>query len=518
MNTASESGLYGNAGQANYAAAKAGIASMTIVMARELERIGVRVNAICPVARTRLTETVAGDFMNAKEGEFDRFAPENISAVVGWLASDLVRRRHRSGRQGDGRPGAARARLAADHRVDRREAVDDRRRSTPRPAVCSPRPTRASRRSCPTSATTSPRRAEGGPSAARGPSGRLTPVRTSRPNLRGMTIAIPTTDLALDDIALGDIEQWMRPDREGIFAKLRAERPISFHEEPVPPPDVRFPQGPGFWALTRYADVMQVSRDPDTFHSAPSSTSATSRRDRRVARVDDQHGRAEAHEAAPDRQPRLHAAPGRADRRLRARAGTEIVDRVVELRRRVRLRERDRGRAPLQIICDMMGIPATRRKHIFELTNTILGVGDPEYVQTIEQLMAAGMELFQYGLALARGPARQPRGRHHDHAHAGRGRRRERRHKLTPGELGSFFLLLVVAGNETTRNAISHGMRALTEHPDQRAALDGRSRERVAHRGRGDRPLGDAGHPLPPHRDRRHRRRRPGRSRPARRS
>ena len=52
VNTASESGLYGNAGQANYAAAKAGIASMTIVMARELERIGVRVNAICPVART----------------------------------------------------------------------------------------------------------------------------------------------------------------------------------------------------------------------------------------------------------------------------------------------------------------------------------------------------------------------------------------------------------------------------------------------------------------------------------
>src|SRR5262249_25352135 len=89
VNTASESGLYGNAGQANYAAAKAGIASMTIVMARELERIGVRVNAIAPVARTRLTEQLAGDAMNAKEGEFDRFAPENISAVACWLASDL---------------------------------------------------------------------------------------------------------------------------------------------------------------------------------------------------------------------------------------------------------------------------------------------------------------------------------------------------------------------------------------------------------------------------------------------
>ena len=87
VNTTSESGLYGNAGQVNYAAAKAGIASMTIVMARELERIGVRVNAIAPVARTRLTEAVAGDFMNPKDGDFDRFAPENAAAMAIWLAS-----------------------------------------------------------------------------------------------------------------------------------------------------------------------------------------------------------------------------------------------------------------------------------------------------------------------------------------------------------------------------------------------------------------------------------------------
>ena len=97
MNTASESGLYGNAGQVNYAAAKAGIASMTIVMARELERIGVRVNAIAPVARTRLTEAVAGDFMNAKEGEFDRFAPgERRRRSRCWLASDLADGHHRA--------------------------------------------------------------------------------------------------------------------------------------------------------------------------------------------------------------------------------------------------------------------------------------------------------------------------------------------------------------------------------------------------------------------------------------
>jgi NAD(P)-dependent dehydrogenase (short-subunit alcohol dehydrogenase family) len=90
VNTASESGLYGNAGQANYAAAKAGIASMTIVMARELERIGVRVNAIAPVARTRLTEALGGDLMKADETGFDRFSPANVAAVACWLASDLA--------------------------------------------------------------------------------------------------------------------------------------------------------------------------------------------------------------------------------------------------------------------------------------------------------------------------------------------------------------------------------------------------------------------------------------------
>ncbi len=90
VNTASESGLYGNAGQANYAAAKAGIASLTLVMARELERIGVRVNAIAPVARTRLTEGLAGDYMKADESGFDRFGPDNVAAVACWLGSDLA--------------------------------------------------------------------------------------------------------------------------------------------------------------------------------------------------------------------------------------------------------------------------------------------------------------------------------------------------------------------------------------------------------------------------------------------
>ena len=120
---------------------------------------------------------------------------------------------------------------------------------------------------------------------------------------------------------------------------------------------------------------------------------------------------------------------------------------------------------PLQIICDMMGIPREDNKRIFELTNIILGVGDPEYVQTMEELMGAGMELFQYGLALAEDRAANPRDDITSSLMQAEVDDENGRHRLTASELGSFFLLLVVAGNETTRNAISHGMNALTRPP-----------------------------------------------------
>jgi len=89
INTASESGLYGLAGQVNYAAAKAGIASMTIVLARELAKYGVTVNAIAPRARTRMTESVLGD-LQPEPGAFDEWDPANIAPVVTWLASDAA--------------------------------------------------------------------------------------------------------------------------------------------------------------------------------------------------------------------------------------------------------------------------------------------------------------------------------------------------------------------------------------------------------------------------------------------
>ncbi|MGV0633811.1 SDR family oxidoreductase [Mycolicibacillus trivialis] len=87
INTTSGAGLQGSVGQANYSAAKAGIAALTLVAAAELGRYGVTVNAIAPAARTRMTETVFAEMMATQDAEFDAMAPENVSPLLAWLAS-----------------------------------------------------------------------------------------------------------------------------------------------------------------------------------------------------------------------------------------------------------------------------------------------------------------------------------------------------------------------------------------------------------------------------------------------
>jgi NAD(P)-dependent dehydrogenase (short-subunit alcohol dehydrogenase family) len=90
ISTSSASGLYGNGGQSNYGAAKMGIAAMTITMARELERIGVRCNAIAPTAATRLLGTVLKDVPVIPEGQHDPLGPNQIAPLVVWLCTDAA--------------------------------------------------------------------------------------------------------------------------------------------------------------------------------------------------------------------------------------------------------------------------------------------------------------------------------------------------------------------------------------------------------------------------------------------
>ena len=92
INTSSDSGLLGNAGQSNYGTAKAAVATMAIIMDREMSRYGVAINAIAPVARTRLTidatPQTAATMPTPKAGEVDPFSPAHVAPLVAWLASD----------------------------------------------------------------------------------------------------------------------------------------------------------------------------------------------------------------------------------------------------------------------------------------------------------------------------------------------------------------------------------------------------------------------------------------------
>jgi NAD(P)-dependent dehydrogenase (short-subunit alcohol dehydrogenase family) len=90
INTSSTSGLFGNVGQTNYGAAKTGIATLAIIAQMELDRYGVRVNAIAPSAMTRLIQTIPGVENRPKpaEGEFDRSDPGNVSPFVAYLATE----------------------------------------------------------------------------------------------------------------------------------------------------------------------------------------------------------------------------------------------------------------------------------------------------------------------------------------------------------------------------------------------------------------------------------------------
>ncbi|HVE19632.1 MAG TPA: cytochrome P450, partial [Ilumatobacteraceae bacterium] len=111
-----------------------------------------------------------------------------------------------------------------------------------------------------------------------------------------------------------------------------------------------------------------------------------------------------------------------------------------------------------------MGIPPEDEAQIFQWTNVILGVGDPEYVGSFEQLMGVLMQMFMYAQQLGEARRADPG----DDIASVLMHAEVDGERLTSQEFGSFFILLVVAGNETTRNAIAHGMKLLTDNPEQR--------------------------------------------------
>jgi cytochrome P450 len=160
---------------------------------------------------------------------------------------------------------------------------------------------------------------------------------------------------------------------------------------------------------------------------------------------------------------------------------TKLVDRLLEDHpdRRCDFVEAIAAELPLEIICEMMGIPPDDVQQVFRWTNSILGAGDPEYGGSFETLMASALEMFAYAQALGEDRLANPT----DDLTSVLMHAEVDGERLTTQEFGSFFILLVVAGNETTRNAISHGLKALTDHPEQRerwwADFDGHAKTAV---------------------------------------
>jgi cytochrome P450 len=274
-------------------------------------------------------------------------------------------------------------------------------------------------------------------------------------------IPTPQTTLRVDEIKLADPEFWQRDDREGAFAKLRAERPVSWHEEYEYP---GVPKGPGFWAVTRYADVWPISRNAHLFISGRGTNISDL-----PTELTEFFGSMINMDAPRHTKLRLIVNRGftprmvaRAEETVRVKA-RRIVDAISE-KGECDFVSEVAAALPLEIICDMMGIPSSDYRRILELTNSILGVGDPEYATTIEDLMAAGLELATYAQELGRHRISHPT----DDITSALMHAEVDGERLTEQEFGSFFILLVAAGNETTRNAISHAMKALTDFPDER--------------------------------------------------
>jgi methyl-branched lipid omega-hydroxylase len=261
------------------------------------------------------------------------------------------------------------------------------------------------------------------------------------------------------------------PERAASFALLRAQQRTPFFEEP-PAPFATEP-GRGYYALVRHADVVEASKNPEVFSSGQGATnivdlpvefneyfgSMINMDDPRHARLRRIVSRAFT--------PRMIA---RFEDDVR-RAAVAIVDDLLATGP-CDFVSRVAARLPLKVICDMMGIPDDQYEMVLAKTNLILSGFDPEFVSADPdavalQLLGAGSELADLVTGLAAARTEAPA----EDVVSALVTANIDGEQLTSAELASFFILLVVAGNETTRTALSHALLLLTEFPEQRALL-----------------------------------------------
>jgi cytochrome P450 len=278
------------------------------------------------------------------------------------------------------------------------------------------------------------------------------------------------------DIDLSEIPFWGLPQehRNDAFRRLRElDRPVFMKERKVP----FIGAGPGFYALVRHADVSEASRNAGVFSSEPASNSIPDMPrwlavyfGSMINMDDPRHARLRrivSRAFTPKILAKMEEDVARAAREIVGQAIAEGPgDFVPQIA----------ARLPVQVICDMMGVPPGHHDMVLRNTNIILGNADAEYTgvrpdisrwnvaKGLGKLLGAGHQLS----TLARRLGRERRGRPTGDLTSMLVNGDEH---LTSQELGSFFILLVVAGSETTRNAISHGLKLFTDNPGQRELL-----------------------------------------------
>jgi methyl-branched lipid omega-hydroxylase len=277
----------------------------------------------------------------------------------------------------------------------------------------------------------------------------------------------------VEGVDLSLLEFWEQPldARHADFAKLRALGKPPYFVMPEGP--FNSTPGEGYYAFVSHADVQAASRQPELFSSARGATSIEDL----PAEFNEYFG--SMINMDDPRHARLRRIVSRAftPRMIKKfeedvqRTAATIVDDLLATGP-CDFVQHVSTRLPLKIICEMMGIGDEHYEMVLRNTNLILSGADPEFISedmdtAILQLLTAGKDLADLVSEIAADRAANPQ----DDVITALATANIDGEQLTPAELGSFFILLVVAGNETTRTAISHALNLFTHHPDQRALL-----------------------------------------------
>jgi cytochrome P450 len=280
------------------------------------------------------------------------------------------------------------------------------------------------------------------------------------------------------NLSIADPQFWRRPlqDRMDDFATMRAESPFTRAEIP----NLMTGEMDEFFAVTRHAELVEISRRPLDFCSGMGSTNISDMPAEAleffgsfIAMDDPRHARQRGIVARSFTPRRLQGVLDSVESIC-----TEVIDGFCE-QGEVDLVEAFSQPFPLLVICDMMGIPRSEFDTVLRATNVILGGGDPEMMGLPPEafaegavdiaaltgaLFGAGIELIGLMNELAEFRREHPT----DDLTSALVNAEVGEEMLAPEEIGPFFILLAVAGNDTTRTATSHGMHLLSQHPDQR--------------------------------------------------